>query len=128
MNPLDWYSRIDIALCVAQALRHLHYNYQLGPLVHGNLKSSNVFLFGGCKAKLSDIAFGENDGYSLPEFPEMGKLSEHSDVYAFGLLLLEIISGKRANANCSTGTEPENLVAWVSPVYMHLRKHTQLSF
>lgn len=102
-KPLHWTSCLKIAEDVAQGLAYIH---QASKLVHGNLKSSNVLLGAEfeacitdyCLAALADLPANENPdsaGYRAPETRKSSRrATAKSDVYAFGVLLLELLSGK----------------------------------
>ncbi|KAJ4761304.1 Leucine-rich repeat protein kinase family protein [Rhynchospora pubera] len=103
-KPLHWTSCLKIAEDVAQGLSYIH---QASRLVHGNIKSSNVILgpdFEACLADcclsfLLDEQFFETDGesrfYRAPEARESNRrLTPRSDIYAYGVLLLELLTGK----------------------------------
>ncbi|CAL9150497.1 probable inactive receptor kinase At5g67200 [Musa acuminata AAA Group] len=101
-KPLHWTSCLKIAEDVAHGLGYIH---QASRLVHGNVKSSNVLLGSDFEACLTDncLAFlmkpsdNEDDiGYRAPESQNSnGGLTPSSDIYAFGVLLLELLTGKR---------------------------------
>ncbi|KAK4777986.1 hypothetical protein SAY87_018173 [Trapa incisa] len=123
--PLDWDSRLKIATCAARALAHLHHS---GKAVHGNLKSSNVLVRPDRTACFSD--FGLNPlssgaspapnrltGYRAPEVAETRKVTPKSDVYGYGVLLLELLTGKPPNQAPSIGEEgATDLPRWVQSV------------
>ncbi|XP_028753875.1 probable inactive receptor kinase At2g26730 [Neltuma alba] len=122
-SPLDWDSRMRIALGAARGLLHLHVS---GKVVHGNVKASNVLLRGGDnEACVSD--FGLNPlfanttpsnrvaGYRAPEVLETRKVTFKSDVYSLGVLLLELLTGKAPN-QASLGEEGIDLPRWVQSV------------
>ena len=102
-KPLHWTSCLKIAEDVAQGLAYIH---QASKLVHGNLKSSNVLLGSDfeacitdyCLAAFADLSANENPdsaGYKAPETRKSSRRATvKSDVYAFGVLLLELLSGK----------------------------------
>ncbi|OMO84237.1 hypothetical protein COLO4_22151 [Corchorus olitorius] len=111
---LSWKQRIQIALDVATGLNYLH-SFTNPPHIHKDLKSSNVLLDGDFRAKLANFALARSTegkegqfaltrhivgtkGYMAPEYLENGLVSTKLDVYAFGVLLLEIITGKEASA------------------------------
>lgn len=121
-TPLDWDSRIRIAIGAARGLAHLHVSANL---VHGNLKSSNILLRDDHEACVSD--FGLNPlfgsilpsnrvgGYRAPEVVETRKTTFQSDVYSFGVLLLELLTGKAPN-QATLGEEGIDLPRWVQSV------------
>ncbi|XP_073288921.1 probable inactive receptor kinase At5g67200 isoform X2 [Primulina huaijiensis] len=102
-KPLHWTSCLKIAEDVAQGLAYIH---QASKFVHGNLKSSNVLLGSDFEACVTDYCLAtladapsdddaENAGYKAPETRKSARQSTaKSDVYAFGTLLLELLTGK----------------------------------
>ncbi|KAI4377367.1 hypothetical protein MLD38_015006 [Melastoma candidum] len=121
-TPLDWDSRLKIAICTGRGLVHLHTS---GKIAHGNIKSSNILLRADHVACVSD--YGLNPllgtatspnrvaGYRAPEVVETRKVTLQSDVYSFGVLLLELLTGKSPN-QVSFGEEGINLPRWVQSV------------
>ncbi|KAM1174882.1 probable inactive receptor kinase At5g67200 [Malus sylvestris] len=102
-RPLHWTSCLKIAEDVAQGLAYIH---QSSSLIHGNLKSSNVLLGGDFEACLTDYGLAffadtcanedpDSAGYKAPEIRKSSRrATSKSDVYAFGILLLELLTGK----------------------------------
>jgi serine/threonine protein kinase len=100
-KPLHWTSCLKIAEDIGQGLAYIH---QASRLVHGNIKSSNVLLGSDFEACLTDncLAFllessevKDDAAYRAPENMKSNRrLTPKSDIYAFGILLLELISGK----------------------------------
>lgn len=102
-KPLHWTSCLKIAEDVAQGLAYIH---QSSTLIHGNLKSSNVLLGGDFEACLTDYGLSffadtsanedpDSAGYKAPEIRKSSRrATSKSDVYAFGILLLELLTGK----------------------------------
>ncbi|KAG4173212.1 hypothetical protein ERO13_A11G044600v2 [Gossypium hirsutum] len=111
---LSWKDRIRIALDVATGLNYLH-SFTHPPHVHKDLKTSNVLLDGDFRAKITNFAMARSTkgregefaltrhivgtkGYMAPEYLENGLITTKLDVYGFGVLLLEVITGKEATA------------------------------
>ncbi|XP_030551014.1 G-type lectin S-receptor-like serine/threonine-protein kinase At4g27290 [Rhodamnia argentea] len=126
---LTWQRRFDIIVGIARGLLYLHHDSKL-QVIHRDLKTSNILLDGDLNPKISDFGlariFGANQkeartkrvigtyGYMAPEYAIDGKFSVKSDIYSFGVLLLEIISGKR-NRGFSHPSHHHNLLghAWL---------------
>ncbi|KAF3786610.1 LysM domain receptor-like kinase 4 [Nymphaea thermarum] len=110
---LNWIQRVQIALDVASGLQYLHY-YANPPFVHKDIKTSNILLDGDFRAKISNFRLArsvkgkeEEDfvltrhvagtrGYLAPEYLENGLISPKLDVYAYGVVILELVAGKEA--------------------------------
>ncbi|KAF9597058.1 hypothetical protein IFM89_015249 [Coptis chinensis] len=102
--PLDWTTRISLVLGAARGLARIHEEYSVSKIPHGNVKSSNVLLDKNGVACISDFglalllspihATARLGGYRAPEQVESKKLSQKADVYSFGVLLLEMLTGK----------------------------------
>eukprot|EP01018_Ginkgo_biloba_P005771 Gb_14981 [translate_table: standard] len=106
---LPWQSRMTIAFQVAPAIEYLH-EVCKPPIVHSDIKSANVLLDEKFNAKLCDFGFSKAGfssasvfhstvkgslGYLDPHYCKSGVLSKKSDIYSFGVLLLELVTGKR---------------------------------
>lgn len=122
---LDWDSRLKIALGAARGIDHIHCENG-GKLVHGNIKSSNIFVNSkqyGCVSDLglamimSSLALpiSRAAGYRAPEVIDTRKAGQASDVYSFGVVLLEILTGKSPIISTG-GDEILHLVRWVHSV------------
>ncbi|KAA8547698.1 hypothetical protein F0562_004127 [Nyssa sinensis] len=101
-TPLNWETRSGIALGATRGIAYLH---SQGPTVsHGNIKSSNVLLTKSYEARVSDFGLAHLvgptstpnrvAGYRAPEVTDARKVSQKADVYSFGVLLLELLTGK----------------------------------
>ncbi|KAJ6821509.1 calmodulin-binding receptor-like cytoplasmic kinase 2 [Iris pallida] len=110
-NPLDLAARLDIAIDIAHAVTYLHM-YTDHPIIHRDIKSSNILLTENLRAKVADFGFArlgssENEfthvstqvkgtaGYLDPDYLQTYQLTEKSDVYSFGVLLVEMVTGRR---------------------------------
>ncbi|XP_061963059.1 protein STRUBBELIG-RECEPTOR FAMILY 2 isoform X2 [Populus nigra] len=130
-KPLSWNIRLNIALGVARALEFLHSTFS-PPISHGNVKAANVLLdkelmprlcdtglailrpltSNSVKIKASEIAIGDT-GYIAPEHGEPVTDNTKSDIYAFGVLLLELLTGRRPFDGSRPRAE-QSLVKWAS--------------
>ncbi|KAK9280271.1 hypothetical protein L1049_013959 [Liquidambar formosana] len=111
-NILDLAARLDISIDVAHAVTYLHM-YTDHPIIHRDIKSSNILLTENFRAKVADFGFArlaaDSDsgathvstqvkgtaGYLDPEYLRTYQLTEKSDVYSFGVLLVELVTGRR---------------------------------
>ncbi|CAL9777218.1 unnamed protein product [Musa acuminata subsp. burmannicoides] len=130
-TPLDWETRLKIALGAARGVAHIHVENN-GKLVHGNIKSSNVFLNDQHYGCVSDLGLpslinpmlprlSRTAGYRAPEVVDTRKASQPSDVYSFGVLMLELLTGKSpiqitGGGGGGGGDEVVHLVRWVHSV------------
>ncbi|XP_051137046.1 probable receptor-like protein kinase At1g80640 isoform X2 [Andrographis paniculata] len=124
---LTWYSRLKIALDTARGLEYLH-NHCHPPVIHRDLKSSNILLDSNFTAKLSDFGLAVVDGsqsknniklsgtlgYVAPEYLLDGKLTDKSDVYAFGIVLLELLLGRKPLEKLAP-PQCQSIVTWAMP-------------
>ncbi|TQD71578.1 hypothetical protein C1H46_042891 [Malus baccata] len=124
-NVLTWEGRLQIATDAAQGLEYLH-NGCKPPIVHRDVKTTNILLAENFQAKLADFglsrifptdggthmstAVAGTPGYLDPEYHTTGWLNEKSDVYSFGVVLLEIITGRPA---ISRTQEKVHVSQWV---------------
>jgi len=134
-QPLSWAIRIRIALGAARGLAFLH---DAKPqVIYRDFKTSNILLDSNYSAKLSDFGLAKDGptgsdthvstrimgtyGYAAPEYMATGHLTAKSDVYGFGVVLLEMLSGHRAiDVNRPAGQH--KLVEWLKPYLNDKRK------
>ncbi|KAG6435909.1 hypothetical protein SASPL_100790 [Salvia splendens] len=131
-GPLSfgWNERYKVAIGVAEALDYLH-SREEQPVIHRDVKSSNILLFEDFEPQLSDFGLAKwaspnsthitctdvagTFGYLAPEYFMYGKVNEKVDVYAYGVVLLELLSGRKPiSSNCEKGQE--SLVMWAKPI------------
>ncbi|CAL5189207.1 unnamed protein product [Lathyrus oleraceus] len=121
-TPLDWTTRIKIAAGAAQGVAFIHNHNNNNNLTHGNIKSTNILVDVSGTAHVVDFGLSiftlpstrRSNGYRAPEALDGRKQSQKSDVYAFGVLLMEILTGKCPSA-ADGGAEVE-LLKWVQSV------------
>ncbi|KAL1349428.1 hypothetical protein AAHE18_07G156900 [Arachis hypogaea] len=125
VSPLTWDIRMRIAVGTAKGLAYLHEGLE-PKVVHRDVKSSNILLDKNWNAKVSDFGLAKllgseksyvttrvmgTFGYVSPEYASTGMLNECSDVYSFGILLMELITG-RSPIDYSRPPAEMNLVDW----------------
>ncbi|XP_038892555.1 proline-rich receptor-like protein kinase PERK9 isoform X2 [Benincasa hispida] len=129
---LEWARRIKIAAGAARGIAYLHEDCH-PRIIHRDIKSSNILLDENFEARVSDfglakLALDEQThittrvvgtfGYVAPEYASSGKLTERSDVFSFGVVLLELITGRKA-VDASQPMGNESLVEWARPLLNH---------
>ena len=130
----SWKVRIGIALDAARGIEYLH-NYAVPPIIHRDIKSSNILLDANWTARVSDFGLSmmghESNkdlrplsaagtlGYIDPEYYSLNVLTAKSDVYGFGVVLLELLSGKKAIIKGENeGDDPISVVDYAIPAIM----------
>lgn len=112
-KKLDWDTRLQIALGAAQGLAYLHHDCS-PRIIHRDVKSSNILLDKDFEAHLTDFGIAKSlctskshtstyimgtIGYIDPEYARTSRLTEKSDVYSYGIVLLELLTGRKAVDN-----------------------------
>ncbi|KAG6426432.1 hypothetical protein SASPL_110655 [Salvia splendens] len=126
-NALRWETRLEIILGTAEGLAYLHENSNTR-IIHRDIKASNILLDSRLGAKIADFglarSFQEDKthisttiagtlGYMAPEYLAHGQLTEKADVYSFGVLLLEIVTGRQNNRSKHTDYSDSLIyIAW----------------
>ncbi|XP_029125385.1 receptor-like cytosolic serine/threonine-protein kinase RBK2 [Cajanus cajan] len=126
-NILNWSKRYKIALGIADGLLYLHEICQRR-IIHRDLKAENILLTENFEPQICDfglakwlpeqcthhnvLKFEGTMGYFAPEYLMHGVVDEKTDIYSFGVLLLEIISGRRALDHLQ-----QSIVLWAKPLF-----------
>ncbi|CAM6093144.1 unnamed protein product [Calypogeia fissa] len=129
-TPLNWYQRLEIAYGVAQGLEYLH-SFADPPVIHRDVKPSNILLDENMVAKVADFGISKVNpeadthvstkpagtyGYLDPDYFMRQQLTTASDVYAYGVVLLELVTGQEAIDH--TRFEEFNLIEWVKKRFL----------
>ncbi|RHN55018.1 putative protein kinase RLK-Pelle-DLSV family [Medicago truncatula] len=126
-RELNWEKRYEIIIGTAEGLVYLHENSKIR-IIHRDIKASNILLDSKLRAKIADFglarSFQEDKshistaiagtlGYMAPEYLAHGQLTEKADVYSFGVLLLEIVTGRQNNrSKASEYSDSLVIVTW----------------
>jgi len=128
---MEWPARLKISLGAAKGLAYLHEDCH-PKIIHRDIKASNILLDFQFEAKVADFGLAkfttDNNthvstrvmgtfGYLAPEYASSGKLTEKSDVFSFGVMLLELITGRRPVDTTQTYMD-DSLVDWARPLLM----------
>ncbi|KAJ9175630.1 hypothetical protein P3X46_014169 [Hevea brasiliensis] len=136
-QPLSWDLCMKVALGAAKGLAFLHYE---ADVIYRDFKTSNILLDSNYNAKLSDLGLAKDgpigysshvstrflgtEGYAAPEYIRTGHLTAKCDVYGFGVVLLEMLSRRRA-IDRDKPYEEQNLAMWAKST-MNMRKFSQV--
>ncbi|KAK1367431.1 Protein kinase domain-containing protein [Heracleum sosnowskyi] len=126
---LSWSQRVKIAYGAARGLEFLHEKVQ-PPIIHRDVRSSNVLLFDDFVAKMADFSLTNQSsdtaarlhstrvlgtfGYHAPEYAMTGQITQKSDVYSFGVVLLELLTGRKP-VDHTMPKGQQSLVTWATP-------------
>lgn len=138
IEPLSWDLRLKIVIGAARGLAFLHSSEKI---IYRDFKASNILIDGNYNAKISDFGLAKlgpsggnshvttrimgTQGYAAPEYIATGHLYVKSDVYGFGVVLLEMLTGLRALDNKRPAGK-QNLVDWAKPQLSTKRKLKQI--
>ncbi|XP_027931818.1 probable serine/threonine-protein kinase PBL23 [Vigna unguiculata] len=141
VKGLDWHTRMKVAEGAAKGLEYLH-DQANPPVIYRDFKASNILLDEEFNPKLSDFGLAKlgptgdkkhvstrvmgTYGYCAPEYASTGQLTTKSDVYSYGVVLLEMITGRRV-IEYSRPEEEQNLVLWAQPLLKDRKKFTQMA-
>lgn len=129
-NPLEWHARLKIAIGTARGLRYLHEDCRVGCIVHRDLRPNNILLTHDFEPMVADFGLARwhsewdistevqvfgSSGYLAPEYVDGGQITHKVDVYAFGLVLLELMTGRRIT-ELQHANEQLLLADWFSPL------------
>lgn len=135
VQPLPWNIRLQILIGAARGLAFLHASEK--QVIYRDFKASNILLDGSYNAKISDFGLAKlgpsasqshvttrvmgTYGYAAPEYVQTGHLYVKSDVYGFGVVLVEMLTGLRA-LDTNRPSNQHNLVEWIKPHLSDRRK------
>ncbi|XP_026448110.1 receptor-like cytoplasmic kinase 185 isoform X2 [Papaver somniferum] len=139
-KPLDWNTRMKIAEGVAKALKYLH-DQKDPPIIYGDLKPSNILLDEKFNPKLSNFSTAKPGpawncrgasgkvmgtlGYGPPEHVMTGMLTRECDIYRFGVVFLELITGRKAIQK-NLASRERSIVLWARP-FLDTKNFSQIA-
>lgn len=140
-NILEWRRRYAIAIGTAKALRFLHEECRGSPIIHRDVRPSNILLTHDFVPMLGDFGLAkwrtkEDDeqktilgtlGYLSPEYVEDGTVSVRTDVFSFGIVLIQLISGRKV-VDPNTDGQRQSLRQWALPLMQRLALHELIDY
>ncbi|KAL0680134.1 hypothetical protein Bca4012_008115 [Brassica carinata] len=127
---MEWGKRMKIALGAAKGLSYLHEDCN-PKTIHRDVKAANILIDDSYEAKLADFGLARSSldtdthvstrimgtfGYLAPEYASSGKLTDKSDVFSFGVVLLELITGRRPVDKSQPFVDDDSIVDWAKPL------------
>ncbi|CAH2036478.1 unnamed protein product [Thlaspi arvense] len=127
---MEWAKRMKIALGSAKGLSYLHEDCN-PKTIHRDVKAANILIDDSYEAKLADFGLARSSldtdthvstrimgtfGYLAPEYASSGKLTDKSDVFSFGVVLLELITGRRPVDKSQPFADDDSIVDWAKPL------------
>ncbi|KAG6541368.1 hypothetical protein Mapa_017237 [Marchantia paleacea] len=128
--PLEWQSRHKIAVGAARGLRYLHEECRVGCIVHRDMRPHNILLTHDFEPMVGDFGLARwhltadfgiekhvhgSFGYLAPEYARIGQITEKADIYSFGVVLLELVTGRKA-VDISRPKGQQCLTEWARPL------------
>ncbi|KAI4387360.1 hypothetical protein MLD38_005198 [Melastoma candidum] len=129
-NPLSWHSRKKIATGAARGLRYLHEECMVGCIIHRDMRPNNILVTHDFEPLVGDFGLARwqpdeetgiethvlgTFGYLAPEYAQTGQITEKADVYSFGVILLELVTGRKA-VDLHRPKGQQCLVEWARPL------------
>ncbi|KAJ0986467.1 hypothetical protein J5N97_004823 [Dioscorea zingiberensis] len=129
-GPLEWSARQKIAVGAARGLRYLHEECRVGCIVHRDMRPNNILITHDFEALVGDFGLARwqpngdsavdtrvigTFGYLAPEYAQSGQITEKADVFSYGVVLLELISGKKA-VDINRAKGQQCLTEWARPL------------